>query len=89
MVAAGREREGHTDPASFSELLLLFVLNFANFTRSSSLSNNPKILNNYLIFTAPADATVDEHFCAYSLLPTTIGAVQYVKRYITTTAERV
>ena len=22
------EREGHTDPASFSELLLLFVLNF-------------------------------------------------------------
>ena len=48
------------------------------FTRSPSLSNNPKILNNYLIFKAPTDATIDEHFCVYSLLPTTIGAVQYV-----------
>ena len=35
------------------------------FTRSSSLSNNPKILNNYLIFTAPADTKIDEHFCAH------------------------
>ena len=28
--------------------------------------------------TASADTTIDEHFGAYSLLPTTIGAEQYV-----------
>ena len=30
------------------------------------------------LVTGKADTTIDEHFCAYSLLPTSICAVQYV-----------